>query len=354
MRESRSSVSVGTEVGADRSGMGARDRFLELVGVRDRRGALDLAAGLMAAGMDITELVSILSSVQVEIGRLWETGSGSIAKEHASTAIVESVIAAAAASTNLVPQRGRVVVACVEDEWHSLPARMFSEVVAAAGYEVTFLGPSLPPEDVGAFLRQVDPIGVALSCSVAMNLPGAARVIDAAHAAGSRTLVGGSGFGLTPARATSIGADAWAGSPADALDVLDAWSRSPGPVRPSERALGGEAPVLLEQRDVLVRRAVEALTARLTGTITLDQQQAARTRADYLYIVRFLESALLVGDDSIFLEFLPWLGAVQPGTALPAAVLPLLLNCLGSALPEGLTQSARLLAEGNSILTRAV
>jgi methanogenic corrinoid protein MtbC1 len=330
----------------DASPLATRDTFLVHLEARDRQGALRLAGDLTSSGTDVPHLVAILASVQLEVGRLWEAAIWTTAREHAATAIVEAVLSSLSASVRTPAAPGQVIVTCVEDEWHALPARMFSEVIRSAGYDVVFLGASLPPEDVGSFLREVDPVAVVLSCTVSMNLPGAARVIEASHAAGYRTLVGGAGFGSTPARAERLNADAWAATAAEGLEKLDSWRQYGGDPRQPGGNLGREHQLLAEGRDHLVESTMAALALRMPTMATFTPRQLSRTRADYLYITRFLEAAVLVGDDSVFSDFLEWLDAVLATAGLPPTVLPLSLEVLRGCLSPGLPQTSRLLDEG--------
>src|SRR3712207_7094162 len=41
-------------------------------------------------------------------------------------------------------ERGHVVVACLDGEWHALAARIVAEVLRVHGWRVTFLGASVP------------------------------------------------------------------------------------------------------------------------------------------------------------------------------------------------------------------
>ncbi|MDI5974696.1 cobalamin-binding protein, partial [Amycolatopsis magusensis] len=62
------------------------------------------------------------------VGLEWAANRLSVAQEHAATAINDRVIAAAVHSRPR-PRAvlGRVTVACVDGEWHALPARLLAE-----------------------------------------------------------------------------------------------------------------------------------------------------------------------------------------------------------------------------------
>ena len=73
------------------------------------------------------------------------------------------------------PTRGRVVVACMDGEWHALPARLVAEVLRFDGWDVTFLGASVPAAAPGLLPAPHDPRAVALACALPMRLPHALR-----------------------------------------------------------------------------------------------------------------------------------------------------------------------------------
>ena len=118
---------------------------LELIQARRRDDALELVrsaardAGLAAA-------VKLLAEVQQAVGDLWQQNELTVADEHAATAVVDLALAAACLEAERRPHAlgGTVVVACAEEEWHVMPARMFAEQLTAAGWDVVFLGAQHP------------------------------------------------------------------------------------------------------------------------------------------------------------------------------------------------------------------
>ena len=79
-----------------------------------------------------------------QVGQLWQSALWSVIDEHIATGVAETALSAAAVVDRRAPTRGHVVVACVEGDWHSLPARMVAEVLESEGWSVRFLGASHP------------------------------------------------------------------------------------------------------------------------------------------------------------------------------------------------------------------
>ena len=135
--------------------------YLDRLDRADQAGAIRLAAELLDAGCSVAEvLVDLVAVAQREIGRRWLTGAWSVAQEHAATHVSELVVGAVTARHSGPADRGHVVMACVEGEWHALAARIVAEVVRAAGWRVTFLGASVPARHLVSYLHQTGPEAV--------------------------------------------------------------------------------------------------------------------------------------------------------------------------------------------------
>ena len=295
------------------------------------------AGGLAAA-------VQLLAEVQRKVGDLWQQNELTVADEHAATAIVDLALSAACFEAERSPHApdGTVVVACAEEEWHVMPARMFAEQLTAAGWDVVFLGASTPDEHLQRFVAAEPPTAVAVSCTVPLYLHGARRAISASHAAGVPVLAGGAAFGTAPNRATAIGADAWASTLDDAVATLSRWASNKPPLA---APLVDDAPALAAgvERPLIVERAMSALASRFPPLADYTSGQLARTREDLDYILRFAEASLLTGDDSIITGFASWLKPVLAARGLPDGIVPLGIAMLHECLPEGLNQVDRLL-----------
>ncbi|MBV9094157.1 MAG: cobalamin B12-binding domain-containing protein [Streptosporangiaceae bacterium] len=317
---------------------------LDLVGARRDGEVVELVRSITRED-GLAAAVALLAEVQREVGRRWQHRQFSVADEHAATAVVDLALSAVALEAG--PRRtaavgGVVVVACAEEEWHVMPARMFAEQLRAAGREVVFLGASTPAAHLQRFLAADPPVALALSCTVPLYLPGARRAVSASHAAGVPVLAGGAAFGTSALRAVAIGADSWAPTPGSAAAALAGWARSrPALVVPAV----GEADALAlgAVRTALVKRAMRALTARVPAVAGYTPWQLAKTREDLDYIIRFVEASLLTADDSIVTDFAGWLASVLAARGLPDGIVALGAGVLRDCLPEGFGEADRLL-----------
>jgi methanogenic corrinoid protein MtbC1 len=256
----------------------AAQDFLECLAEADEYGAVEVAVGLLEAGVPAERvLLDLVAPAQAEVGERWARNEWSVAQEHAATHISERVVAAVAGYANPRPVLGRIVVACMDGEWHSLPARLVAEVLRLRGWQVIFLGASVPAAHLVSYLHRYDAHAVALACALPMRLPHAHRVIEACRRSDVPVVVGGRGFGVD-------------GRWAEVLGVP--WVRAYSP-------------------------------AQLDSTIS-----------DLGYIVDFLAAALYVDDETLFLQFVEWLAAILTSRRVPTAAVGLTLDHYGRQLRD--------------------
>ena len=315
--------------------------LLDLIVARDREAVVE--AVLELAGVEgLDAVIALLADVQREVGRRWQDQHWSVAEEHAATALADLALAAAALGFPIgQPTLGSVVVTCAEEEWHILPARMFAEQLRAYRWDVVFLGASTPADHLARYLALRSVVAVGVSCSVAVHLPGARRSIVAAHRVGVPVIVGGAAFGTSPARAGAVGADAWATSVEEAHHAARSWSASAPPL--ASPMDDHEQLALAADREVVVGEAMADLGANFPDLGTYSSWQMKKAREDLDYIVRFVEAALVTGDDTVVTEFVGWLVPLLSARGVPPEAVLLGLQSLRRCLPRQHASATRLL-----------
>ena len=319
----------------------AAAQLLELAGRGQPRPAIDFVLDLLVSGAVIDEIITdVLAQVQLEVGARWEANQWGVADEHAATAVIDGVLGALAFHVP-VPQllRGSVLVACAEGEHHTLPARMGAELLRRDGWDVTFLGGSLPSADLQRYAGVTEPDVVVVSCTVPLFLAGARRCFAAVAALGVPALAAGRAFGPDATRAERLGASAWIG-PGDTLDAAlgrvrtppaDAWPTPP------------EAAALELASEDLQQSCLAAMFERLPQMSGYSQAQLASTRTDVGYILGYLQASIDLGDDTIFGEFAGWSAHVLAVRGVPAAVFEQSLAIIGDVVASaGMPEAARL------------
>lgn len=266
--------------------------LLQDLDVLDRDTAVERVRGLeVPLEAVVTEL---LAPAQVEVGRRWESGERSVTWEHAATAITDVALLAAAARAEVPPSRGRVLVACAEQEWHSMPARMLAELLRGRGWDAVLIGASAPADALVGSIREQAAFALLVSCTMTAHLPGAWRSVQAGHRAGVPVLVGGAAF-PAGSRASRLGADASSVGARQADDLLEQWCRgrpAPAPdvvVDPEHLRLQAVGP------DLVHAAAVEAPAGH-----------RAHVREDVAAVVALLAAAVLVHDGVVLRDGVQW------------------------------------------------
>ncbi|MFD4676111.1 B12-binding domain-containing protein [Lentzea sp. NPDC058450] len=285
-------------------------------------------------------LLDVIGGVQHRVGSEWAANRISVAQEHAITAINDRAVTALSINRpRLEPVHGRVTVACVDGEWHALPARLLAEVLTLRGFAVDYLGAQVPASHLITYLHRTGPDVVALSSSIATRLPTAHATMTACQAAGVPVMVGGAAFGPDGAHARRFGANAWAADARSAADMLLS-QELPPPGRPHQPV--DDLPHLADQeytfvtrgaRD-LVRSVYRGLEERVPAMRSYSDEQRQHTAQDLAHIVEFLGTALYVDDDSLFGAFLSWTGDVLDARGVPNRVLEPTLDLLGVQLRD--------------------
>ncbi|TBL26517.1 cobalamin-binding protein, partial [Verrucosispora sp. SN26_14.1] len=162
----------------------AYEDYLHCLAEADEPAAIEVARGLLDGGVPAERLLlELVAPAQAEVGERWARNEWSVAQEHAATHISERVVGAIAAYREVRPTRGRIVVACMDGEWHALPARLVAEMLRLRGWQVTFLGASVPAAHLVSYLHRHDADAVALACALPMRLPHAHRMVEACQRA---------------------------------------------------------------------------------------------------------------------------------------------------------------------------
>lgn len=289
-----------------------------------------IASNLMEAGVPFDSvLFDYLIAAEKSVGQRWAQGDYLVAEEHAVTASIETVISLLTGMFDQSDDAPLVVVATAEGDEHSLPARAAAAHLVYLGYRTTFLGASVPGDDLREFLEIEPPVALVLSVAMTTHLLGARSVVAAAHEVGVPVLVGGKAFGSDGQWAEAVGADAYVGSLRDVAGVVDTWV---GDDRPEIKPVGELSPELkrlLASRSAILANAEQSL-------------EGPRLRDEASLLLGAIESALLTGDDQVAVDMLDWQEKTLEAYGLD-----------GTAVVEALAPPlAELSDEASAVLTR--
>lgn len=183
----------------------------------------DLVAG-MDRGMDIRGLyLEVLMPAQREIGRLWHAGEVSVAEEHLVSATTRRAMAVLSGRAPDAPSNGRcAIVAAVACDAHDIGPHAVADLYRLAGWRAIFPGADVPVDDFPALVGSFRADLLLLGATIITQLLPVQQAIAAVRAGTDqpvKVLVGGSAFDAAPGIWRRLGADGYAATIDEALDL---------------------------------------------------------------------------------------------------------------------------------------
>jgi len=200
--------------------------YLALLLAADRRGATRLLLEAARSGTDVRDLyLYVLQPAQREVGNRWHSGEISVAEEHYCTAATAAAMAQLQPYFQDTPRNGRLLLAaCISGDLHTLGLQMVADFLEHDGWEVRYLGASTP---IDSILRMIADQGAELvltAASMAHHVPLIRELVAAIRRDPAtrhvRVVVGGRPFRYDNELWERTGADAWAPSADQAVDVV--------------------------------------------------------------------------------------------------------------------------------------
>ena len=303
----------------------------------------DATAGALAArdrGVPLEDvLTGLVVAAQLRVGELWAGNQWTVAREHAATAVAETVVHRLSDDLPEPTLGPLYVVACVEREWHALPALVVSTILRAAGYRTLYLGASASRDELVARILDTGPRLVMLSASLTSSLPRVRRHIEAVRGTGTPTLVGGHAFDTGGVRAHRLGATAYAVNVAEAAAMLEAIPRHVPEAPPLRHAGALEAREIAAQSDEVARDVMSATDLALGlsggGEAAVSPDDWRVVLATFVpHVVDSLVGALLTEDPTVVTETRAWLGDVLTRRGGDPVSLDALQQALAARLRE--------------------
>ncbi|HVR97237.1 MAG TPA: MerR family transcriptional regulator [Thermoanaerobaculia bacterium] len=131
----------------------------ERLDVRD----LEMQVGRASIVLSRTALLEkLLVPLMQRIGDLWQQGTLRPVHEHMASAVVRSFIGGMDGTYALPPTAPHLVVTTPSRQQHELGALVAAAMAASEGWQVTYLGPDLPPQEIAAAVLQKGARAVAL------------------------------------------------------------------------------------------------------------------------------------------------------------------------------------------------
>lgn len=176
-------------------------RFGQAIVNGDHESAEQVTSELLSSQQTLGDIyLKVITPALEGVGELWCRGDIGIGEEKLATQIVIAQMDRLRALFTRRDFRSpyRVMVACVEGEFHFIGARMIADLCLSRGWNVDFLGPNVPNDALIDVIKGRHPQVLALSLTIAGGLAKARDVIEAFDriAPSLRVVLGGLGVPL--------------------------------------------------------------------------------------------------------------------------------------------------------------
>lgn len=106
---------------------------------------------------------TIISPLLQIIGDMWKTGEIRILHEHISTAVIRKFLTQLIDNNSITANAPSILIATPKGQLHELGALLVGVIASSDGWNVTYMGPDLPGEEIAAAIERLSPKIVALS-----------------------------------------------------------------------------------------------------------------------------------------------------------------------------------------------
>ena len=125
-----------------------------------------LESTLFAASVAFSQpvfLEKLITPLMQEIGEQWKAGTLRIAHEHLATAVVRTILGSISQGSGVPTAMPNLVVATPRGQRHEIGALIAGTTAASQGWQVTYLGPNLPAEEIAGCAVQNGAKAIGLS-----------------------------------------------------------------------------------------------------------------------------------------------------------------------------------------------
>ncbi len=137
----------------DRSREGAPNYLEEALKATADLDASGLEDVLQRASLDLSPVRlrrELIQPLMVEIGELWRVGTLRIAHEHLATAVVRTFLSGMNTRQHVSPGSPLLVITTPSGDLHEIGALLAASHALEVGYEVLYLGPNMPADEIAA------------------------------------------------------------------------------------------------------------------------------------------------------------------------------------------------------------
>ncbi len=185
---------------------------------------MQLVLDAVSHGLPIEDAyLNILLPAQQEVGRLWHLNEISICEEHLVSYTTQRVMALLSTRLPRRPDNGHTVIAgAVAGNVHDIGIRAISYLLEFAGWRTIYLGSDIPRQELPAMIDSYEADVLMLSVALNIQLPATERAIHEIRKHSRhpvKILVGGNGLRENPDYWQTMGADGFADSAQEAIEL---------------------------------------------------------------------------------------------------------------------------------------
>jgi len=105
----------------------------------------------------------VIAPLLEKIGEMWKSGEIRIVNEHISTAVIRKFLTSLVDNNSVGDNAPSILIATPKGQLHELGALIIAAIASSDGWNVTYMGPDLPGEEIAAAINRLHPKLVALS-----------------------------------------------------------------------------------------------------------------------------------------------------------------------------------------------
>ncbi len=181
-----------------------------------------------ALDQDITAneiYLDIFQNTAYEIGRKWQRNEFSVAQEHLATAIIERQMSDLRPYFKPLRERPKkIVLGAVDKELHRVGLRMVADFFEQDGWEVYYLGATVPTSTFLSIARDFNADIIGVSAQMVYHLPAVIEFVkeaDRQGLGGIPILAGGYPFVQNPSLYQNMGVRFGGGNAHDAVNIAN-------------------------------------------------------------------------------------------------------------------------------------
>jgi methanogenic corrinoid protein MtbC1 len=146
--------------------------YLDSILIGDRVRSNQIVQAYLSQRMKIKDVYEgVIKPSLYKVGEMWEYNQISVATEHLASALTEAVMNDVYKIVVKKPkQKNKVVLTCIENEFHQIGLKMVSDIFELNGWNSYFLGANTPTFSLFELIRTIKPDFLAISISIYFHM----------------------------------------------------------------------------------------------------------------------------------------------------------------------------------------